>query len=78
MTVKVQVLANDHQQHNHTEEACSPFCTCSCCAASAFYAATPKTTATKVFIQTDKYPLYSVAFNTEVYYAIWQPPKLAA
>jgi len=75
--VKISASTN-HQEHNHTKEACTPFCTCSCCAASAFYSVSSKIQVTKVIFRSEKYPLYNVAFNTGVYYSIWQPPKLAA
>lgn len=75
--VKISSSTN-HQEHNHTKEACTPFCTCSCCAASAFDSPLSKIQATKVIFQSEKYSLYNVASNTEVYYSIWQPPKLAA
>jgi len=70
--------STNHQQHNHAKETCTPFCSCSCCAASAFYSPLSKLQATKIISQLDKFPLYNVAFNTEEYYSIWQPPKVAA
>ena len=76
--VPTEISATDnHQQHNHDTETCTPFCTCSCCAASAFYSTFSRTQATKVVLQSEKYPLYNVAFNTEAHYAIWQPPQLS-
>ena len=68
---------DNHQQHNHEAETCTPFCTCSCCPASAFYSALSKAQATKVVFQSEKYPLYNIAFNTEVFCKIWQPPQLS-
>jgi hypothetical protein len=70
--------ATNHQKHSHAKETCTPFCTCSCCAASPYYSPLFKIAATKVISLLEKYPLYNVAYNTEVYYTIWQPPKLAA
>lgn len=74
--VKISV-ANNHQQHKHNTEACSPFCSCSCCAASAFYSPLSKAQLNKVEFQSEKYPLYNVAFSTEAQNSIWQPPKLS-
>jgi hypothetical protein len=73
---RISVNTN-HKEHNHNKEGCTPFCTCSCCAISAFFAPYYKASDTKVAFQSVRYPLYDVALNTEVYYSIWQPPKLS-
>jgi len=73
-----EISATDnHQQHNHDAETCTPFCTCSCCAASTFYSTFSKAQATKVTFQSEKYPLYNVTFNTETHFSIFQPPKIS-
>lgn len=74
--VKISV-ANNHQEHQHKSEACSPFCSCSCCAASAFYSPFSKVHVNKIEFQSEKYPLYNVSFSTEADNSIWQPPKLS-
>jgi len=68
---------NSHEQHNHDTEACTPFCTCSCCAVSTFYSNAAKAHTPKVVFQSEKYPLYNIAFNTEVYHCVWHPPKIS-
>jgi hypothetical protein len=68
---------DNHQQHKHDAEACTPFCSCSCCPASAFYAPFTKMQINKVIVQSEKYPIFSVAFNTGAYISIWQPPKIS-
>jgi hypothetical protein len=68
--------ATNHQEHNPAMEICTPFCTCSCCPASAFYSPFNKIQATKIVFQPEKFPFYDVAFTTQAYYSIWQPPKL--
>jgi hypothetical protein len=73
---KISVTDN-HQQHNHDSENCTPFCTCSCCAVSTFYSNAAKTNTSNVVFISAKYPLYNIAFNTDVYYSIWQPPKIS-
>lgn len=67
-----------HQEHDHSTEACTPFCTCSCCPASAFYTSFAKTSITKPVFQSQEHLLYNITFNTEVYFNIWQPPQLVA
>lgn len=72
-------ISGDHnnKEHHHESEACSPFCVCSCCSTSAFFFTLNKIHTQKITFQSVKYPLYDVAINTKVYYAIWQPPKLS-
>ena len=67
--------ADNHEQHNHDSEACTPFCTCTCCAASAFYPTFSKTLITTIAFKSEEYPLYNVTFDTEAHKSIWQPPK---
>ncbi|MDZ4794344.1 MAG: DUF6660 family protein [Bacteroidota bacterium] len=65
------------RDHNHDEEACTPFCTCSCCAVSIFYSIIPKILDLKIIFQPEKHLISNIAFNTEAYYSIWQPPKIS-
>ncbi|KIC89875.1 DUF6660 family protein [Flavihumibacter sp. ZG627] len=75
---EAKISATDnHQQHRHDAEACTPFCTCSCCASSAFYSPFSKAQVNKVMLSSEKFPLYNVAFTTEAHNCIWQPPKLS-
>ena len=74
----VEISANsNHQQHNHNSEICSPFCTCSCCATSAYYAPFSTAQVSKIVFQSEKYPLFNVALNAEAHYSIWQPPQIS-
>jgi hypothetical protein len=66
----------DQQQHNDSKEACTPFCNCSCCPASAFYSPLSKIEVSKVNFQSEKFPQFDFAFTSNVSYSIWQPPKL--
>ncbi|MFW2477262.1 MAG: DUF6660 family protein [Sediminibacterium sp.] len=74
---KISASAN-HQAHNHSKEACTPFCTCSCCAATAFYHPLSKVQFVKIIFRSEKDPFDVENFNSEVSYSIWQPPKLTA
>jgi hypothetical protein len=78
-TVSSEVIvstSNDHQEHKHSQEACTPFCTCSCCAASAYYNHLDKVKVIHITFQSEKYPLHIENFHSEVSYSIWQPPKV--
>jgi len=69
--------SDNHQQHEHQSEACTPFCTCSCCAASAFYSPRSKIQATNFFFFSEKHPLINEDAKTDVFASIWQPPQLS-
>ena len=65
----------NHDKHNQETEHCTPFCTCSCCAASiAFQSMTSYKIPKKIF-PTTKYPVYNISFSSQVSFSIWQPPK---
>ncbi len=66
-----------HQQHNHNKEACTPFCTCSCCPSSVFFTPFAKAQDTHVHIQSIKYSLFDITFDSDVFSSIWQPPRLS-
>ena len=68
---------DNHQQHEHQSEACTPFCSCSCCAASAFYSTLSKIQASKIVLLSEKFPLNNEDADADVFSSIWQPPKLS-
>ena len=75
---EAKISATDnHEQHKHNAEACTPFCTCSCCAASVFYSHFSKAQVNKVMLSSEIFPLHNVAFTTEAHKSIWQPPRLS-
>ena len=68
----------EHEQHSHEAEACTPFCTCSCCPTSVVSGAFAK--AQLEMLETPghiKFPLFDISFQSEVVSHIWQPPKLS-
>jgi len=69
--------STDDQKQTHSMESCTPFCTCSCCAAPIFVSASSKVLNEKVVFQIVKYPNYKMPFNAEVHYSIWQPPQIS-
>jgi hypothetical protein len=69
--------SNNHQQHNHEKESCTPFCTCSCCSATVSFTPFTKSAIDKVAFHSVKYPTYNVAFTAEAHYSIWQPPQIS-
>ncbi|MHA8084199.1 DUF6660 family protein [Aquirufa antheringensis] len=63
------------QQHQTGDEACTPFCTCSHCPASAFYQPLALYKMPKMLFQSVKFR-YKVDFNSYDFHSIWQPPKI--
>lgn len=73
---KQEFVKISHQQDNHSKtDACSPFCSCSCCSGTPIPQALGKLVLFKPE-QTKKYnPFYS-SFIEGVSLSIWQPPQL--
>ena len=62
------------QEDNHTD-ACSPFCTCTCCAGIAFLSALKK----PALVSAPNSPVYSSIITPRLFsiaLPVWQPPKL--
>ncbi|KAB2912960.1 MAG: DUF6660 family protein [Bacteroidota bacterium] len=66
----------EHDEHNHTSESCTPFCTCSCCST----VAPCNTIARFQFVQNTTpdivYPVLGDNFYSQYFNTIWQPPKI--
>jgi hypothetical protein len=74
---KVSAAANK-KEHQHGRDTCTPFCTCSCCSASGFDVSFSKPQVQKIFPLVEKeFSTYNVCFTSQVYFAIWQPPKIS-
>jgi len=70
-------VSTNHQEHKNPIEACTPFCSCSCCPASAFYQPLSHFNVVKTVFQSLKYPVNNSSFCSEVSFSIWQPPKIS-
>lgn len=62
---------------NEHEDACSPFCHCSCCAGCAYVHHMTELSAIPSNFPAN-YPVYSTAQIISISFAIWQPPQVAA
>jgi hypothetical protein len=69
--------AEQHKNHSHEKETCTPFCTCSCCAISAFSSPLTRIVVIDMGDHSVKHPLFNVSIHAEAHYSIWQPPKVA-
>lgn len=68
---------SDHQQHKHQGEHCTPFCTCSCCAASVFFQTIASYKISKRIFPSTKYLVYDISYSSQISFTIWQPPNLS-
>jgi hypothetical protein len=71
-----------NQGHNHEQDAgdgCSPFCTCSCCSIAVIahsFKPFEFETITTTFPIVAKFALCDIAFVSNFFGNIWQPPKI--
>ena len=68
--------AGNHEEHS--KEACTPFCVCSCCSVSVFYNQPVKITAAKPAIHSTTYFIQQDNNIRTTQNAIWQPPRAIA
>jgi len=68
-------IADHSSEKTHTEEACTPFCSCNCCSISMLKSCNIFPTKIKEE-QRDKNISYSKAKLPKTAHSIWQPPKL--
>ncbi|WP_394799436.1 DUF6660 family protein [Ferruginibacter lapsinanis] len=68
----------NHQNHQHEEEACNPFCNCICCGSITVSNILLNKTEGGHFLTTKKRkPFYkSISLSSDFYGNIWQPPKI--
>ena len=63
--------------HEHPSEACSPFCSCACCAATGFYQPVHVVKFNPSIHQQPKFYYLKDHFNSNNLHAVWQPPRLS-
>ncbi|MFK6999275.1 DUF6660 family protein [Flavobacterium oreochromis] len=71
---------HSHKGHTHTDDLCSPFCTCNCCGTQVLvYQSIISYDFENLptIITERKESLYKSVFYTNFYNNIWQPPKIA-
>lgn len=69
--------AAGHDDHRHSEEHCTPFCSCSCCASSVSTRAISQIDVTQSMPLTRYYSIYHPSFSPAPCFGIWQPPKIS-
>lgn len=76
-TTKSAISKSDNQHSPNESDDCSPFCSCSCCAASATYHVQAVNYLHKPLNQEKQYAGFKPSFYSEISFSIWQPPKIA-
>lgn len=72
-----QVSVNlKNKDHEHPQEACTPFCYCACCAASVIYQPIPLTSSIGQIHQRHEIGFKIRIYNSD-FHSFWQPPKLS-
>ena len=72
---KTEITNSSSDQHEHTTDLCSPFCTCDCCVSPIINNSTIVFTCTPI---TQKITTaYYNSFVSSLFATIWQPPKLS-
>ena len=69
----------NHKDHNHQTENCSPFCICTCCGISVTKYSPTNFTFKKInyFPLLKHYSFYKFNYSSIEVCNIWQPPKLS-
>lgn len=74
---KQEIAKTSHQQDSHSKtDACSPFCSCSCCTSSPVPQMMSELTLVKPQLTKKDNPFYSSLIKG-ILLSIWQPPQLA-
>ena len=72
---QTQTSQSDHKE-NHSDEGCTPFCVCSCCATH-FLINDFQPTLNVVAVINTVYTVHKESKTSAAIIPIWQPPKLA-
>lgn len=73
------VIAEQHANHQHNNDLCSPFCSCACCGAQLLnYTPQPVfQVAGAVISPSQNVSGYKNRFSASYYVRIWQPPQIS-
>lgn len=74
--VENQATISASHSHSESKDACSPFCTCSCCSVLSISEHVAFFKAENVQFFSKQYPAFNYLSITDVDFSIWQPPQL--
>ena len=72
----IDISAPAHDDHDHPNDLCSPFCICICCGMSITSSQVIPATFTDSYLTQNTCSNFHQHFIPEVYLNIWQPPKI--
>jgi hypothetical protein len=73
----VTTAVANHEKHSHKQETCTPFCICTCCGSVFSTLHYFANLSLFVPIFSNQLPVYQNDFAREIYFNIWQPPKIS-
>jgi hypothetical protein len=76
-TIENSTSKNRQEQQHKGNDACSPFCTCNCCAGFAFSPFSIKVQSI-VHVAAKKYSSYLSSSAIAISLPVWQPPQLVS
>ena len=72
------IISVSHNSHDHNDsDACSPFCTCSCCSSGFTFLSSTLLNQHTIFAPAKMYASYLPSTIIEISLPIWQPPQLS-
>ncbi len=71
-------LNSDHSDHDHNEDSCTPFCSCSCCGIPGLILSSPifYTVLQELKMPTPAATVYYSDLIPNYFYSFWQPPRI--
>ena len=72
---QTQTSHTDHKD-DHSDEACTPFCVCACCASNCIVKYF-QPVLNQVALVNSVYPVHKESKTSAAIISIWQPPKLS-
>lgn len=68
---------HDHDHSDHSNDTCTPFCSCACCGTIFTMPASQFINPSKLSIPTDYFFHYSFTYSFDFNEGIWEPPALS-
>ena len=76
-SVTIASLHSEADTPIHAEDACSPLCICNCCSGVTLLPHTSEVPQTISIVFQREYSTYKQVNRLDLFYSIWQPPKLS-
>ena len=73
----VTIPDQDHPDHSHQEDTCTPFCTCNCCQTHSSFPLVLVKSEYNLKIKKHKPVIYNKLLSARIVDSIWRPPQFA-